>query len=287
MMAELLDRFTSIAVTPETHFITRYLHRLDRFGDLSEQANRLNLTGAIVREPRYRLLGLNRDAAALAAEPWRDYAQLVRLLYERFAESRGKSRWADQTPFYGESLAELAALLPDAKFIHMIRDGRDCALSVMNTTWGPTNIYRAALWWKEGYRHTAEAGRALEASRYLEVRYEDLLGRPEEQMRRVCDFVAEPIGERLVSVCRGEADADYQLKRRNTDKWRTALNDDQKRMFEAIAGAELEKSGYPREYPGARVPGRMIRWWYRIDHRVRSVPANVQDAIQWARRQAA
>ncbi len=87
--------------------------------------------------------------------------------------------------------------------------------------------------------------------------------------------------------CRGEREADYKLKRGNADKWRTAFSEDQLRMFEAIAGAELEKFGYRRDYPQAREPGRMIRLYYRIDHRFRSLPANLSDAARWTRRLAA
>lgn len=287
MLAELLGRFTGIAVTPETHFVTKYLSRLEHFGDLSEPANRLKLCDAIAREPRYKLLKPAWDGATLAAESWSDYGDLLRMIYGRFAAAQGKQRWADQTPFYGLHLDTLAARLAEAKFVHLIRDGRDCALSVMRTYWGPTNMYRAALWWRDAMQSITESGCALDDSRYLEVRYEDLLSRPLEQMQKICDFAGEPMTDRLAAVCRGGPGAEYRLKRRNTDKWRIALGADQIRIFEALAGAELEKSGYPRFYPGARVSGRMIRWCYRVDHRIRSLPANVSDVMRWARRLAA
>ena len=53
-------------------------------------------------------------------------------VYAVYAEERGKARWGDKTPMYMQNLRLLERLFPDALFVHLIRDGRDAALSFLS-----------------------------------------------------------------------------------------------------------------------------------------------------------
>lgn len=117
-----------------------------------------------------------------------DAAGAMRVLAASLAVTEGKRRWGNKTPKGLLHLAELAILYPDAQFIHVIRDGRDSAASQAR---GERSVVQSALLWRTGMRTGRRAESHLGTDRYLEVRLEELLSSPEEQMRRMCAFVGE------------------------------------------------------------------------------------------------
>ena len=136
----------------------------------------------------------------------------LRAFYGLYAEARGKPRWGDKTPGYVKRMRPIGGVLAEARFVHLIRDGRDVALSRRKRGMGegkPIGRDRRAL---------AAADRARAASRpkrlrgrYLELRYEDLVADPEPALRRVCELIEldydpamlayhEGAGERLAEL---------------------------------------------------------------------------------------
>lgn len=78
-----------------------------------------------------------------------------------FAIARGKSRYADKNPAYVRSIPLLASLFTEARFIHLIRDGRDVAVSLMNVAWRPDSLSEAASHWRERVLEGRNAGREV------------------------------------------------------------------------------------------------------------------------------
>ena len=72
--------------------------------------------------------------------PIRNYADLVRAIFEEYAKGKGKSRWGDKTPTYVLDLDLLCRLFPNCRVIHLVRDGRDVAVSLLATEWGSNNL---------------------------------------------------------------------------------------------------------------------------------------------------
>src|SRR5579863_762832 len=143
-----------------------------------------------------------RRAANLSGVRLRD---LVEIVYRWHMEVGGKSRWGDKTPAYIEIVPPLAAMFGDARFIHLIRDGRDVAKSFQRQGWhGP---------WMHGY--TREWLRAVELDmrlsktalneRILRVHYEDLVLHPEATLRRICAFIDEKFEDQML-LWRGKVD---------------------------------------------------------------------------------
>lgn len=58
-----------------------------------------------------------------------------------------KKYWVDTTPPNLIRADEISKLLPKVKFVHMIRDGRDVASSVVRERWGPQDYDEALIWW--------------------------------------------------------------------------------------------------------------------------------------------
>jgi Sulfotransferase family len=125
-----------------------------------------------------------------------DAAGAMRVLAASQALAQGKRRWGTKTPKALLHLAELAIVYPDAQFIHVIRDGRD-STSSQARVFG-RSVVQGALLWRTGMRTGRRAGSRLGPDRYLEVRLEELLSSPEEQIRRMCVFLGEDFDQSLL-----------------------------------------------------------------------------------------
>jgi len=147
--ASLLNE-TRFGVPVETHFIPKYLDKLDSYGNLDVRANFCTLVQDILRErpvAQWRLALLPERLFEKLEEP-RSYPNIINALFAARDEST-PSAWGDKTPWYINRLASLAEIFPKARFIYVIRDGRDVALSLLNREWGPNNLYACAKYWSE------------------------------------------------------------------------------------------------------------------------------------------
>src|SRR5437773_2288752 len=120
----------------------------------------------------------------------------IAAVYEVYAEGHGKSRWGDKTPMYMRHLRLLRRLFPEAQYVHLIRDGRDAAVSFLSLpagiafeTWvHPRSAAQFACQWRRDVTAARRLGRGLGTERYLEVRYEDLIADAEPVLRQICAF---------------------------------------------------------------------------------------------------
>ena len=79
-----------------------------------------------------------------------DLVEGVRCFYQLYAQRFGKSRWGDKTPDYSLQIQAIGEMLPEAHFIHIIRDGRDAALSLRSTWFTPSRDMRVlAQYWHD------------------------------------------------------------------------------------------------------------------------------------------
>lgn len=259
----MLDAHPDLAIPPETGFLP----------ELAGVASRADALAVITGHPSWPDMQLSRDALARALEGRRPASAsgAARRFYRLYAARFGKARWGDKTPGYLEAMDRLEALLPEAHFIHIIRDGRDCALSVRPLWFSPAqDMTGLALDW----RRRIERGRALgaRARRYLEVRYEALVRDPAPVLRAVCDFVRLDFDPAMLRHHeRAAARLDEHEERRAADgsllldkaaraaqqrltreppradraeAWRGAMTPAERAEFEGVAGATLRNLGY-------------------------------------------
>src|SRR5439155_5974632 len=117
-----------------------------------------------------------------------DWPHAMRRIYALYARSQGKTRYGDKTPWFVLYLPLLSRMFPEARFLHLIRDGRDVALAIRDVDWGPSDPPLIADFWARRVRAGRKAGGRLEPGRYDELRYEDLLADPEGRTRDLCAF---------------------------------------------------------------------------------------------------
>ena len=167
---------------------------------------------------------------------------------------------------YMRHLPLLERLFPDAQYVHLIRDGRDAALSFLRMpegtftrTWAhPDTVAEFACLWRTEVEAARELGRRIGPSRYLEVRYEDLVAGMEAVVKRICEFAHLPYENSMLEYA-GAVDVSgkphqqrlLEPPRSGVRDWRTQMGAEDVGSFEAISGALLSVLGYELSQPSA------------------------------------
>ena len=266
LLRVMLDRNSQLAIPDESFFVPlladRHLLRVDA-DDFIEDAQRL---------PTVREWGVPIDKLRKRLSDRMPIARAIAAIYEVYAEEHGKSRWGDKTPMYMRHLLLLRRLFPEAQYVHLIRDGRDAALSFLTMpegvafeTWAhPRSVAAFAAVW----RTEVAAARRLRGKRYLEVRYEDLVADAERVLRRICSFAGLPYEAAMTEHVQSESEQkphQQSLKRPLTPSlrdWRTQMRPEDVAAFEGVAGDLLEELGY-ETHGRTDARGRLRRVSYR------------------------
>ena len=275
----MLDAHPRMAIPSETHFIPDLIkaYRLEspsperlcevvtahrRWGDFHLDAGEL----------------LERFRAIDSINP----GDAIRAFFELYAERQGKSRWGDKTPGYVREMHRIESVLPEARFVHLIRDGRDVALSVLGMNWGPSTVPEAAFRWKKRILRARE--QVPRIGHYIELRYEDLVRDPEGTLLRVCEFTEldydeamlryherapKRLQEKARDLDRGPDKAPQRADARmeshalatepptpeRIERWRTEMSAEDRAVYEDLAGDLLADLGYEveRDRPPAGV----------------------------------
>ncbi len=271
----MLDAHPDLAIPPETYFITRAA----KFWKQAKRPRRAQdpveaYLEAVTEHKRWPDFHLDADAfrKRVRDDHPDNLGDCVRAFYEMYAEKVGKPRWGDKTPFYVRKMEVIHEVLPEARFVHIVRDGRAVALSIMDLWFGPDTIEEAAEFWVARIDEAREKATGLD--HYIEVRYEDLVLDPEPQLRRICELVELPFDERMLTYYEhideriamemppeeiapdGRVVAtEERLKIMENlsrppdptriDRWKNDMASDDQRKFEAIAGPRLRELGYP------------------------------------------
>ncbi|GAA1882360.1 sulfotransferase family protein [Lapillicoccus jejuensis] len=111
-------------------------------------------------------------------------------IQDDYAASKGKARWADKSPRYALHMPFLHEVFPDAQFVHVIRDGRDVAVS-HRKRFGYWSSVKSSVKWPRYIKAARTAGAAMPADSYHELRYDDLVGDPERTLRDLLAFLGE------------------------------------------------------------------------------------------------
>jgi len=262
LLRVMLDRNTALAIPYETFFVSQLAHRhgrrpqLDDFLDDLGRLRTLYDWGIAPNDVRPRLREGMTTSEAITA------------IFETYAERQGKTRWGDKTPLYMQQLPLLERIFPDAIWIHLVRDGRDAALSFLElpesfagTTWAqPRTVAQFAARWRTEILAAQRLGRHT-GSRYLELRYEDLVADAERELRRICEHASLPWDPGMLDHTR-VSDAANMPEHRNLAQpptpglrdWHRQMSRDDALAFEQVAGDVLRNAGYELLEPGGRYP---------------------------------
>lgn len=285
LLSRMLDSHPGITVPHESHLYNRFYPLLPRSADLGNPRTRERLLARILATEHMRLwtpppaLG-----ATLAAVRRPDFHGIVEALLDTWTRSQGKARWGEKTPHHTLWWRTILAGFPDLRVVHLVRDGRDVALSFKSAPFGPKHVYQAARHWAHYLAAAEDACNALGPTGFLQVRYEDLLADPEGELRRICAFLGEEYHPDLLTFHRRQQ-SDYPTDRRNADslrrpllsentqKWRTGLTAREVRIFEAVAGDRLERYGYAMDAGRPRISTPVVLSCRYLEHPPRRLVA--------------
>lgn len=257
LLSRMLGAHPNLAIPYESHLYNRIYPVVRRYADLRDARTRAVLVSEILRTEHFKMWTPPPSLPeTLSAITQHDFHGIVDGLMRAWVSSQGKTRWGEKTPQHTLCWRTILAGFAGARVIHLVRDGRDVALSYQKAFFGPKHVYALAGRWQQYLAAAEEARGFLGDKAFLQVRYEDLLAAPEEELRRICDFLGEEFTPVMLAY--------YQQKRgrqfdqRNADnlrrpvmsdnagKWRTDMTGRELRIFEALAGAALERYGYAR-----------------------------------------
>jgi hypothetical protein len=220
----------------------------------------------------YPFLVANGGAPVTPPTGWRSLQRTPAVVFDyimsEFAAREGKSRWCEKSPMHVQHISLLAEAFPAAQFIHVVRDGRDCAVS-FHRRWGyrpRSTIYR----WKRAVNDGRTQGALLGAGSYLEVTFERLTEKPALQLAEVCkflnvDFVDEILrAGRAASRVKGLSELEIV---ENSGRYKTYLAPGELSTVERIAGRTLAQFGYATEQPESDYdpPALLRKYWLTQD----------------------
>jgi hypothetical protein len=278
LVRAMLTAHPEMAIPPETHFIVRMSKRPDVMKE-----GRVD-TGVLVDRLKghhgFAKMGLDHEAVRQQLESSRplSYPDAIRTIFGMYAASKGKPRYGDKTPGHVMQIPALATMFPEGRFIHVIRDGRDVLLSNLETRFGSADVAEGALVWRRVVAEGRKAGAELEAKRYCEIRYEDLLDDPEGQVRRLADFCSLDFDRDMLRYFdKGSEIVGSAWHHRNLNlpptkgmrNWRIEMPRHHVFAFERLAGDQLDALGYERSSERASFSGwlELGKSWFAFQKR--------------------
>ena len=263
LLQTLLDGNSALSIPPESHIFDRFGELFEAYGDLNQPACLKIFVGDLLGDERIKRWELNITPEDFCRSlESKSLPGIISHLFELYAQRHGKSRWGDKTPEHTFCLEQIHLFFPQALFIHLIRDGRDVAESLGRMFFGPVTIDRKALLWKK-HLNAFEIFEKRYPNLCLTVHYEELVHDPSLILRRILNFMGESSSEVSLQIpdtslkqvyLKTDDSTHRSLGEAVTDKkvgiYKQKLKPREIEIFEAIAGDELAKNGYPLESSG-------------------------------------
>jgi hypothetical protein len=232
------------------------------YGNLGVVKNKTRMMNEWLGSKAFVVSGLQADEIkAKVLSECQSTSDFLRIVMEEVAHKQGVDRWIDSTPTNIPHLLRIKRDFPDALIIHIIRDGRDVALSLDKRGWSrplpwdrANGLLAAGLYWEWILRKARKVGSLLQPD-YMEVRYEDLVRDPAETLRRVADFIRHDLNyERLQRSAIGSVKIPLTSFKEDLERghftpvgrWKDGnkFPPDQLASFESLVGDYLQQLGY-------------------------------------------
>lgn len=268
LLRMMLDAHPDLTIPPETHFVPELIETAEDGATDAE-----HLLATITSQREWGDFGLTEEELLTRFEALDPLTAggALREFYGAYAERVGKPRWGEKTPIYVKSMRAIQSALPEARFVHVIRDGRDVALSIRDRATKEHTFEAIAERWVR--RITRARAQAKRLDHYKEIRYEALILDTEPTLREVCDHFALPWSDDVLDYHQRSAERLEEMKRelpdsgkrthlsverrmmthartteapdpRRVSRWRESMDPGDRKIFEAIAGDLLNELGY-------------------------------------------
>jgi hypothetical protein len=262
-------------------YLPIYKTLIPRFGSMTSGASRQKILDTFLRSKGFRRTGL--DAGQLSARilsECRNGGDFIRIVMDSMARSQQVQRWAVYDPDNVLHVERVKRDLPNALFVHIIRDGRDIALSLKKMggftplPWdrGQTDsLVATSLYWEWMVHQGRAHGRKIPAD-YIEIRYEDLITKPHETLGELGGFLDHDLDyDRIQSAGLGrlsETNSSFREegakeKINPLGRWKERLAHADVAAIEATVGGCLEENGYELSLPADERHRSLRQLWMR------------------------
>jgi LPS sulfotransferase NodH len=250
----ILSSHSRIYIPEETGFVPHLAHLAKRPLNRPQVQELVEQIGQMNREWR----GIVADYEAFfqsLPSPTTLHDALDALYHVRIAP-QGAVRWGDKGPSYVRWIPQLEQIFPESLYIHLVRDGRDCTLSSLKK-WSADNwhydTYYLMRTWQRNVEAGQQAARQLGPQRFLEVRYEALVGDPAATTRQICDFLGEtfepamldhtPLAKQLIAPT-GHFEVERPVTQASVENWRKRMSEFDQKLAVRLCGSTLRSLGY-------------------------------------------
>lgn len=271
LLERIVDAHPQITIVPYGRGLTR---RFENRDGLTPEGF---ITPELAQDPHFSRFMSREELAELIHELMQaggpvSYATLISHIAERYGKTQGKPVVAYTIEATGHKVPNgmprvemLHSLWPEAKIVHLIRDGRDVCMSVNSwrkapslagrfSSWNDDPVTTAALWWEWQVRLKREEGTPLGPKLYYEIRYEALVTHPQDECRAMCEFLGIPYDDAMLRFHEGREKNDAGLDAKHAWRpvtpglrnWQKEMPYEDQQRFEAAAGELLDELGYPR-----------------------------------------
>jgi hypothetical protein len=271
-------------------YLPVYKMLIPRFGTLDRLENRKRIVDTWLRSKGFRRSGL--DAEEITAKLLRDCTNggdFIRIVMDEISQKQKSDRWAVYDPDNVLQIPRIKADIPEALFVHIVRDGRDIALSLKKMggftpfPWkrSARGLRETALYWQWTVNRGRQYGTEIPAD-YFEVRYEDLIGEPRRTLESLGQFLDHDLDyDRIQSAGLGrlrETNSSFRNEEEQShpvNRWKEKLSRTEIAALEAVVGGCLEECGYPLMASAEERRTTMREAW------LRAVYPNFLDAKFW------
>lgn len=255
----ILNTHPDIAVPHPPHIMKLFTPLLHLYGDLTDDRLFKRLIADVCRMVELHTypweITPNREQVFLEAAG-RELICIYFALYDQYLQQSGKKRWCCKSTFMIDHVADILRFYPEARFIFMVRDGRDVAVSAKSSIFNHYHPFYSAKRWRREQRLGLDWLQTLPREQIILLKYEELTEHPQETVARLCTFLSLPFHTSMLEFHRSHEaskSASLSISWQNTSKpvlsgnrgkFRNQLTGNEILMYEAIACIELEQLGY-------------------------------------------
>lgn len=262
-------------------YLPIYKVLIPRFGSMSNRASREKILATWLRSKGFRRTGLKPEQlSSHILSECRTGGDFIRVVMDSVAQHQSVDRWAVYDPDNVLHVERVKRDIPNALFVHIMRDGRDIALSLKKMggftplPWdrSETNsLVATALYWEWMVHRGRAAGRQFPAD-YIEIRYEDLITSPRETLGKLGSFIHHDLDyDQIQRASLGRLSETNSSFREEGDtekinplgRWKERLSPANIAAIEGTVGACLEETGYQLSLPAAERRLSLRSAWMR------------------------
>jgi hypothetical protein len=258
LLRQMLNRLPGIVAPNPPHILSQLMPLLSQYGNLMQPENFAQLVDDVCRLVElnpvpWEGVVLNRIEVLKRCRA-RTLVAVFGAVYDLYTEARNAETWCCKSLQNIRYLSEIEEYFPDAKYIHLYRDGRDVACSFRRVLAGEKHFYHLAREWSDTQRLALAHRERIPSGRFFSLSYEELTGTPERTARRLCQFLGVSFAHEMFDHHHSDearrasehGDAVRPVAEDNVRKFLREATAEDIRIFESVAGDVLDILGYDR-----------------------------------------